>query len=1180
MQTLRIHLLGDFSLNYDGETVASLSAPRSQSLLAYLLLHRDAPQPRRQISYLFWPESAESQARTNLRKLIYDLRKAWPESDDFLNLDGPEIQWRDDTSFMLDVEEFENLANQATSIPELKKAIEVYGGDLLPNCYDDWVMLERQRLHQLFLDTLERLIEQLEAARDYQTAITYTHRLLQHAPLREDTYRRLMRLYALNGDRAGVLRTYHSCATALQKELQVEPSQLTREAYERLLKMDKPLSVLPPTTPDLVGRSAEWAQLQGAWRTAEAGQPHWALLSGEDGVGKTRLAEELLQWAAKQGIANASVKCYPIDADQAYAAVTAILRARPLPTLNKLWLTEISRLLPEILVDHPNLSAPGPLTEDWQRHRFHEALARAMLAKQPLLIFIDDLQWCDQDSLRWLNYLIHFDPAARVLLLSTLRMEDLADDHPLVTLIPALQRSDQLTEIKVEPLDESETALLATNALEDGSAGRNPAEVYQETKGNPLFTLEMLRAGLPSDSQDGKKREPFTINNAIETRLKHLSPQARHLTDLAATLGRPFSAETLARTSETSEEEFVSALDELWQHHVVREHAQDEYEFSHKKLGEVAYAGLSEERRRELHRKVAEALETSLDGELDLVSGEIAVHYEKAGRLDQAISFYMRAGDASRQMYANEAAINYYQQALALSPEGENVEAMLRMGEVWQLVGNWTVAEALYRQTLQIAEDSGDLDIRAHCEAALGELLRLKGEYNDALEWLERAQQDYETLGDRKGVCDVLEKKGEIYYWKMDYASALGCHETQLQIAEKIKDRQAVGNANGSLGMIYWQQGEFERALACFETQFQIAKETDDLPGASSALGHLGWLHLRQVHIAHASTLFEEELKLANETGDQLGIAQAIRNIGSLYMQQGDYAKAFGYFTQQLEISSGLGYRQDMSRAFRNLGSIYFEQGEHQQALRCNEHSLKVALEIDAPRSLGRALGDIAIILSIQEKYDQAGRLFDHVLTLMPESNVPYHLSKYLYHFALLRYSQDHLEQAQDLNSKALSLAQEIERREIQFKASILDVHLQVRRGQTERSKAVEALSELLKKWQGDQEQAALHYAIWQLLQERDAHRRKAADLYESLYARTPRWEYRQRYQDLTGESLPDPPPLPDLPEVVPDEELDLKSLLEGVEKILEDLPSRIHASQEKKRPKETPGVSKNTLPA
>ncbi|MEJ2711034.1 MAG: tetratricopeptide repeat protein [Anaerolineales bacterium] len=1142
--------------------MASLSAPRSQSLLAYLLLHRDAPQPRRQIAYLFWPESDESQARTNLRKLIFGLRKAWEEADDFLDLDGPEIQWRDDTSFMLDVEEFENLANQASSTSELKKAIEVYGGDLLPNCYEDWVMLERQRLHQLFLDTLERLIEQLETARDYQAAIIYAHRLLQHAPLREDTYRRLMRLYALNGDRAGVLHTYHSCATALQKELQVEPSQLTREAYERLLKMDKPLSVLPPTTPSLVGRSAEWAQLQGAWRTAEAGQPHWALLSGEDGVGKTRLAEELLQWAAKQGIANASVKCYPIDADQAYAAVTALLRARPLPTLNKLWLTEISRLLPEILVDHPNLSAPGPLTEDWQRQRFHEALARAMLVKQPLLIFIDDLQWCDQDSLRWLNYLIRFDPAARVLLLSTVRLEDLAEQHPLVKLIPALQRNDQLTQIQVEPLDESETALLATSALEDGSAGRNPAEVYQKTRGNPLFTLEMLRAGLPSDSQDGKKRQPFTIDNAIEARLKHLSPQARQLTDLAATLGRPFSAKTLARTVKTSEEELVSALDELWQHQVVREHAQDKYEFSHKKLGEVVYGGLSEERRRELHRKVAEALETSLDGELDLVSGEIAAHYEKAGLLDQAISFYMRAGDASRQVYANEAAIHYYQQALALSPESENVEAMLRMGEVWQLVGNWTVAEALYRQTLQITEDSGDLDICAHCEAALGEVLRLKGAYNDALEWLERAQQDYETMGDQKGVCNVLEKKGQIYYWKMDYAPALGCHETQLQIAEKIKDRQAIGNANGSLGMIYWQQGEFERALACFETQFQIAKEIDDLSGASSALGHLGWLHLRQVHIAHASTLFEEELKLANETGDQLGIAQAIRNIGSLYMQQGDYAKAFSYFTQQLEISSGLGYRQDMSRAFRNLGSIYFEQGEYEQALRCNEHSFKVALEIEAPRSLGPALGDIAIILNIQEKYDQAGHLFNHVLTLMPESNVPYQLSKYLYHFALLRYSQDQLEEAQDLNSKALSLAQELERTEIQFKASILDVHLQVRRGQTERSKAAEAFNDMLKKWQADQEQAALHYAIWQLLPERDTHRRKAADLYESLYARTPRWEYRQRYQDLTGESLPDPPPLPDLPEVVPDEDLDLKSLLERVEKVMEELTFRIHASQ------------------
>jgi tetratricopeptide (TPR) repeat protein len=847
------------------------------------------------------------------------------------------------------------------------------------------------------------------------------------------------------------------------------------------------------------------------------------------------------------------VKCYPIDADQAYAAATTLLRARPLPALNKLWLAEISRLLPEILIDHPNLSAPGPLAEDWQRHRFHQALARAVLVQQPLLVFIDDLHWCDRDSLRWLNYLLHFDSSARLLLVSTLRMEDLPGDHPLLSLIPALQRSDQLTLIELAPLNESETTLLATNALDHGSGPGDAVQLYQETKGNPLFTLEMLRAGLPSGLRAGDQRQSFTLDHAIQARFKHLSPQARHLTGLAATLGRPFSAQTLARAGETSEEELVSALDELWQHQMVREHAQDEYEFSHKKLGEVAYAGLGEERRRELHHKVAQALEASLDGELDLVSGEIAIHYEKAGLVDRAISYYIRAGDAARRMYANEAALNYYQHALALSPEGENMAAMLKMGEVRQRIGNWTLAEALYRQSLKLAQDSGDLNMRARCRAALGQVLHLKGAYDDALEWLERAQGDYESLDDQQGLSDVLKQKGEIYYWKMDYPSALRCYQTQLQIAEAIKDQQGIGDANGSLGMIYWQQGDYQRALIRFETQYEIAREIGDLSSASFALGRLGWFHLKQTGVARASTLFEEQLKLAHETGDQLGIAQAIRNIASLYMQQGDYPKAFDCFSRQLQISTGLGDRPDISRAFRNLGSIYLEYGEYQPALRCNAYALEVALEIDAPRALGRALGEIAMILTLQGEYDRATPLFAHVLTLLPASTLPYHRCKYLYYFALLRYAQDRLEPAQDLNSQALSLAQDIQRREIHFKAMILDVHLQVKSGQIDSSQAAQTLTGYLKEWKSAPEQAALHYAIWQLLPEGDTGRRQAAGLYESLYAVAPRWEYRQRYQRLTGEALPDPPPLPDLPQGIVDGPPDLKSLLPRVEKIMAD---------------------------
>ena len=172
----------------------------------------------------------------------------------------------------------------------------------------------------------------LEEQRDYPAAIRSAQRLLRHDPLHEATYRRLIRLHALNGDRAGALRVYHTCTTVLQRELDVEPSAATREAYEQLLGAEsRPSPAAPATTAfsPLVGREREWAQMLRAWRAVAAGgAPHVVMLRGEAGIGKTRLAEELLQWAARQGIASASARCYAAEGELAYAPVDR-LAARP-----------------------------------------------------------------------------------------------------------------------------------------------------------------------------------------------------------------------------------------------------------------------------------------------------------------------------------------------------------------------------------------------------------------------------------------------------------------------------------------------------------------------------------------------------------------------------------------------------------------------------------------------------------------------------------------------------------------------------------------------------------------------------------------------------------------------------------------------------------------------------------
>ncbi len=246
MPSLDIRLLGEFRVLLDGSPVRGIDSGRVQSLLAYLVIHRDAPQSRQHLAFLLWSDSSESQARTNLRHVLHQLRQVLPGADRYVRADAKTLQWVPDARCTCDVVRFEGavdrvgeagIGHRGVMRAALEDAASAYGGDFLPASYDEWALSERERLRGRFAGTLEHLVGLLEDERDYGAAIRWAERLLRHDPLREATNRGLMRLYALSGDRARALRIYHVCASTLQRELGVEPSLSTRDVYERVLRV-------------------------------------------------------------------------------------------------------------------------------------------------------------------------------------------------------------------------------------------------------------------------------------------------------------------------------------------------------------------------------------------------------------------------------------------------------------------------------------------------------------------------------------------------------------------------------------------------------------------------------------------------------------------------------------------------------------------------------------------------------------------------------------------------------------------------------------------------------------------------------------------------------------------------------------------------------------------------------
>jgi predicted ATPase/DNA-binding SARP family transcriptional activator len=722
---LSVQLLGQFRICVEGHSISSQVTDRSQSLLAYLLLHAGSPQSRVHLAFVFWPDASEANGRNSLRQLIHQLRRAVPDADRYIESDANTIRWALDPSVSLDVAMFDTARAEAERAVKtgnavlrracLERAVDLCQGPLLPSCLDDWIIPERERLGRQCEAVTAMLVPLLEQARDYGSAIERVRHWLLHDRFDEEAQGWLIRLLALAGDRSAALQAYRQYVDLLRREFGTEPSAETVQAFERardgsqaprarIAKEDEP-SVLPR----LVGRHSEWVQIRESWERASEGRTAFVVVTGDAGIGKSRLAEELVIWAQRQGAAVAKTRSYSAEGQLSLAPVSEWLRSDALsPQLGRLddiWRVEVARLLPELQAA-PSLQRPMPVAEYGDRLRFFEGMARAVLAATPpVLLVIDDLQWCDRETLEWLHFLCRFDPRARLLVLGTVRSESFDPSHPLAMFLRQLRGTTQLEEIVLEPLDAAETAALASALTERDFDAKAAMQLYSETEGNPLFVVETVRAEAKGSSPSALQgSQPFGLTPrayaVISGRLAQLSDDTRNVVSVASVIGRAFDARLLVQVV-GNEELVTSALDELWRKRVIREQGSTAYDFTHDKLRDVAYGETSVPQRRLLHRRVAEALVALNAPALHPVSAQIAAQYESAGLLEQAIPYYLKAASVAYGLYAHDDTISLVNRGLSLlsklpadiQSEGWELELQLALAPSYRVTKGWAAPE-------------------------------------------------------------------------------------------------------------------------------------------------------------------------------------------------------------------------------------------------------------------------------------------------------------------------------------------------------------------------------------------------------------------------------------------------------------------------------------------------------
>ncbi|OXM62481.1 ATP-binding protein [Amycolatopsis vastitatis] len=652
---LRVSLLGEQVIADDATGAVLTRSPRSVALVAYLVVHAGLAQPRRLIAGLFWPDSTDAQALTNLRRELHQLRHVLGEQPS-LAVTGRDLCWRDTPTSRVDVREFDLARRAALATGDARgvlahadAALAAYRGELLPGLTDDWVLAARAELDRQCVELCDLICR--TPSGDPAAALAAARRRIRLRPLEETGYRTLMRLQADAGDRAGAVSTYHRCASVLEHELGVVPAEPTRAALRRLLARPGP-EVGRAAAPGLVGRAAELARLGEAWRAAAAGRAGVALVRGDAGVGKTRLVTELAVLARAEGAVVATGRCFGSAGQLPLAPVAEWLRTpavqRAAAALDPVWRAEVDRLLPAA---RP-VAGGHPMVDAWQRLRFFEGLARALTAgERPVLLVLDNAQWCDEETSAFVTFCLGLVPEAPLLVAVTLR------EGGAGTWITQLREDGKLTELPLRPFDADGTARLGEAVAGRPLSDSDRTLLHAATGGFPLYVVEALRANASPPA--GR------LSGVLRARLEQPGPAAREVAGLAAAAGRDVTLELLTEASDLDADTVVDAVDELWRRRILRE-VGGGYDFTHDLLRDAAYQQVSPPRRWLLHRRLAQGIELLHAGDPDAVAVQLAEQYARGGRPDRAVEHYRRAAAVAARTFAHAEAIRLLKEALAL----------------------------------------------------------------------------------------------------------------------------------------------------------------------------------------------------------------------------------------------------------------------------------------------------------------------------------------------------------------------------------------------------------------------------------------------------------------------------------------------------------------------------------
>jgi DNA-binding CsgD family transcriptional regulator len=792
--------------------------------------------------------------------------------------------------------------------------------------------------------------------------------------------------------------------------------------------------------PVLIGRVLQLDTLVHSMEQACDGYGQTVLISGEVGIGKSRLVVEAtsrLHSSQAQARQPAALilqgRCFEQDAVLPYAPLLDVLRTflasrSPGDTARSLGPSapELVKLLPELATLLPNLTASPLLAPEQEKRRLFESLKQFLTrlsVTSPLLLIIEDIHWSDDTSLEFLLYLARHLVSHPILLVLTYRSEEL---HPALTrFLAALDRERRATEFTLVRLniDEVEAMIRAILHLPPPARIDFLEAIFALTEGNPFFIEEILRSLIPEGApfdragtldlqphQTGgafRPQIPRSVMVAVQQRLDHLSPDARNLLSIAAVAGRRFDFVLLQALIHRDETTLIQLVKELLTAQLVVEESEDVFTFRHVLTRQATYTDLLVRERKALHRSIAGTMEHLYADALDAHLDDLAYHFYAAGEWAKVLDYAQRAGEKAQRLHAPRTALEHFTHALdaahhlSLPPPPTLYRAR---GQAYETLGAFEQARADYEQVLNVARSTHAPLLELQSLLDLGALWRAR-DYAQAGEYFQRATELARTLGDASTLAHTLNQLGNWHVHLEELIQGRQYHLEALDIFRTLSDQRSMAGTLDLLGMASFNMGGSQiRVGAGYYVQaIALWRALEDRQGLVFSLGMVG---LRGPNYLNALTAWEasgtecvreheEALVHARQMGWRAGEAYALVSLACCLGPQGEYTRAWRSAQASLDIATEIEHGPWITYAHVLLGLLSFDLLALPAARKHLEQALSCAQEIRSLFWLRVSSALLAEVSIAQQDFARA----EAVLTLAPSPDTasPTHAQRLLW---------------------------------------------------------------------------------------------------------------------------------------------------------------------------------------